>query len=551
MKKLSAPITAITNMDNPSPVVLIILDGWGLANTQTGNAILQAKTPNFDKYWASFPHAQLIASGESVGLPKGEKGNSETGHLNLGAGRIVLQDLVRINMSIADGTFSQNQAFLEAIDFSKKNNSALHLLGMIGSAGVHANNQHLFALLRLAQKHQLDKVYLHLFTDGRDSPPKSALTFLEQVETQMASLGIGQIASLMGRFWAMDRDNRWERTQRAYQAIVEGKGLFAKTAKEAILQAYQRQETDEFIQPTIINGPSQTVKDGDAVIFFNFRIDRPRQLTKAFVLEDLEDYQPKKAAFDPYAEKYGQKIYASLEKINTFPREKKLTNIFFVTMTEYEKGLPVQVAFPSREIPLPLAQVISQEGKRQFHIAETEKERFVTYYFNGFREQPFAGEEWFEVASPPVKTYDQKPEMSALEVTEKVLAKLRKNNLDFLLINFANPDMVGHTGVLEAGIQACEATDQVLGKIVNQILITGGTAVITADHGNVEEMINLSTGEIDTEHSDNPVPFIIVGKQFLGQSQMLSRGTLADVAPSVLKIMGIEKPSQMTGQSLI
>ncbi|MDD5481696.1 MAG: 2,3-bisphosphoglycerate-independent phosphoglycerate mutase [Candidatus Shapirobacteria bacterium] len=538
-------------MENTGPIVLVILDGWGLANTQTGNAILQAKTPNFDKYWASFPHAQLIASSEPVGLPKGEKGNSETGHLNLGAGRIVLQDLVRINMSIADGTFFQNQAFLEAINFAKKNNSALHLLGMIGSAGVHANNQHLFALLRLAQKHQVNKVYLHLFTDGRDSPPKSALTFLEQVETQIANLKVGQIATITGRFWAMDRDNRWERTQKAYQAIVEGQGLSAKTAKEAIEQAYQRQETDEFIQPTIINGPNQIVKDGDAIIFFNFRIDRPRQLTKAFVLEDLENYQPKQAAFDPYAEKYGQKIYAPLEKIQTFQREKKLKDIFFVTMTEYEKGLPAHIAFPSREIPLPLAQVISQEGKRQFHIAETEKERFVTYYFNGFREQPFAGEEWFEVASPPVKTYDQKPEMSAPQVTEKVLEKLRKNDLDFMLINFANPDMVGHTGILEAGIEACEVIDQVLGKIVNQIFITGGTTVITADHGNAEEMINLSTGEIDTEHSANPVPFIVVGKHFLGQSRMLSRGVLADVAPSVLSLMGISQPLNMTGHSLL
>jgi 2,3-bisphosphoglycerate-independent phosphoglycerate mutase len=541
-------------MNNSGPVVLIILDGWGLANTQTGNAILQAKTPNFDKYWASFPHTQLIASGEPVGLPKGEKGNSETGHLNLGAGRIVLQDLVRINMSIADGTFFENEVFLEAINFSKKNDRPLHLLGMIGSTGVHANNQHLFALLRLAKKHQVKKVYLHLFTDGRDSPPKSALTFLEQVETQMASLEIGEIATIMGRFWAMDRDNRWERTQKAYQAIVEGQGLSAKTAKEAIKQAYQRQETDEFIKPTVINGPNQTkktIKDSDGVIFFNFRIDRPRQLTKAIVLKDLENYQPKQAAFDPYAEKYGQKLYAPIEKIQTFQREKKLKNIFFVTMTEYEKGLPVHVAFPSRKIPLPLAQTISQEGKRQFHIAETEKERFVTYYFNGFREKPFTGEEWFEVSSPPVETYDQKPEMSAPEVTEEVLKRLRKNSLDFILINFANPDMVGHTGVLEAGIRACEATDQALGKIVNQIFATGGTAVITADHGNAEEMINLSTGEIDTEHSANPVPFIVVGKKFLGQPKMLPRGILADVAPSVLSLMNISPSLNMTGHNLL
>ncbi len=541
-------------MNNPGTTTLIILDGWGLANIQTGNAILQAKTSNFDKYWASFPHTQLTASGEPVGLPKGEKGNSEAGHLNLGAGRIVLQDLVRINMGIADGTFFQNETLIEAINFANKNGSALHLMGMMGSAGVHSSIHHLFALLKLAQKHKVSPVFLHLFTDGRDSPPKSALTFLEHIEAQMEHFKTGQIASIMGRFWAMDRDNRWERTQKAYQAIVEGKGLSAPSAKEAILQSYQRQETDEFIQPTLINSSNQaakTVKDGDAVIFFNFRIDRPRQLTKAFVLEDLENYQPKKAAFDPYAEKYGQRIYAPLEKIETFQREKKLTNIYFVTMTEYEKGLPTHIAFPSREIPLPLSQVISQDSKRQFHIAETEKERFVTYYFNGFREKPFTGEEWFEVSSPPVKTYDQKPQMSAFEVTDKVIENLRRNSLDFILVNFANPDMVGHTGVLEAGIQACEAVDQCLGKIVNQIFITGGTAIIIADHGNVEEMINLSTGEIDTEHSDNPVPFIVVSKELLGQPRMLPRGILADVAPSVLKIMGIEQPSQMTGQPLI
>ncbi len=537
-------------MERPDSIILIVLDGWGLANTQTGNAILQAKTPNFDKYWASFPHTQIVASGEAVGLPKGEKGNSETGHLNLGAGRIVLQDLVRINMSIADGTFFQNQSFLEAIKFVQKQQSSLHLMGMIGSAGVHSNNQHLFALLSLAKKHNLGSVFLHLFTDGRDSPPQSALTFLEQVEHQMTQLKIGKIASISGRFWAMDRDNRWERTQKAYQAIAENKGLLAKTPREAISQAYQRKETDEFIQPTIIS-PGKPVCDNDAVIFFNFRIDRPRQLTKAFVLANLEDYQPKKAAFDPYAEKYGQKIYAPLEKIKTFPREKKFKNIHFVTMTEYERGLPTTVAFPTKEIPLPLSQVISQEGKRQFHIAETEKERFVTYYFNGYREKPFTGEEWFEVSSPPVKTYDQKPQMSALEVTDQALEGLRKNNFDFTLINFANPDMVGHTGVLEAGIQACETVDQCLGKIVNQIFVTGGTAIITADHGNAEEMINLSTGEIDTEHSANPVPFIVVGKQFLGKSQMLARGVLADIAPSVLRLMKIDQPHNMTGHPLL
>jgi len=536
------------------PTILIIMDGWGLSSNTRGNAVALAKTPNIDKFWASFPHTQLIACGEAVGLPKGEKGNSEAGHLNLGAGRVVYQDLVRINMSIADGSFFKNTAFLEAAKVAKNNNSALHIMGMIGAAGAHSSTQHLLALLRLAKEKKLTRVYLHLFTDGRDSPPTSAPTFLEQVETKMAELKIGKIASIMGRFWAMDRDNRWERTQKAYQTIAKGKGLTAKTPDEAIQQAYKRNETDEFIQPTVIvnhNQPTATINDKDAVIFFNFRIDRPRQLTKAFVLKNFEDYKPKKASFDPYAERYGQKIYAPLKGIKTFKREKILKDLYFVTMTEYEKGLPTKIAFPRRQIPLPLAQVLSQNSQRQFHISETEKERFVTYYFDGFREKPFSDEEWYEISSPPVKTYDQKPEMSTFEVTQEVIKRISQNHWGFILINFANPDMVGHTGVLEAGIKACEATDQCVGKIVNYTLSMGGTALITADHGNVEEMINLSTGQIDTEHSTNPVPFIIAGKKYLGQPRVLQQGILADVTPTVLKLMNINQPTIMTGRALI
>jgi len=530
------------------------MDGWGLSSNTRGNAVALAKTPNLDKFWASFPHTQLIACGEAVGLPKGEKGNSEAGHLNLGTGRTIYQDLVRINMSIADGSFFKNTAFLEAAKVVKNNNSALHIMGMIGAAGAHSSTQHLLALLRLAKEKKLARVYLHLFTDGRDSPPHSAPTFLEQVETKMTELKIGKIASIIGRFWAMDRDNRWERTQKAYEAIAEGKGLTAKTPDEAIQQAYKRKETDEFIQPTVIidhNQPVATVNDKDAVIFFNFRIDRPRQLTKAFVLKNFEDYKPKKASFDPYAERYGQKIYAPLKGIETFKRGKTYKNLYFVTMTEYEKGLPTKIAFPRRQIILPLAQVLSQNNKRQFHVSETEKERFVTYYFNGFRERPFTDEKWYEISSPPVKTYDQKPEMSVFEITKEVIKRISQNHWGFILINFANPDMVGHTGVLEAGIKACEATDQCVGKIVNYTLSMGGTALITADHGNVEEMINLSTGQIDTEHSTNPIPFIVTGKKYLGQPRVLQQGILADVAPTILKLMNINQPTIMTGRPLI
>ncbi len=538
----------------PSPVVLIIMDGWGLSRHEEGNAVLQAKTPNINKLWASFPHTQLIASGEPVGLPQGEPGNSETGHLNLGAGRIVFQDLVRINTSIADGSFFKNPAFKEAAEFVRQNKSALHILGMIGAGGTHSSLNHLFALLNFAKTEKINPVYLHLFTDGRDSPPTAALSILPKIREKMAEAGVGEIATIMGRFWAMDRDNRWDRTQKAYEALVLGKGKTAPSAEKAIEQSYLESKTDEFIEPTVIlkgKKPVATINDNDAVIFFNFRIDRPRQLTKAFVLPDFEEYRPKKASFDPYAERYGQKLYAPIEREKTFKREKVLKNLYFVTMTEYEKGLPTKVAFPPRFIVFPLAQVLAQKEKRQFHLAETEKERFVTYYFDGFREKPFNLERWYEVASPPVKTYDQKPEMSAYEVTNEALKQINQNHLDFILINFANPDMVGHTGVLEAGTRACEVVDECVGKIVNRIFVNGGTAVITADHGNVEEMINPATGEIDTQHSVNPVPLIIAGRQFLGQPRTLLQGILADVAPTVLKLMGITPPTVMTGRSLI
>lgn len=538
----------------PQPVILIIMDGWGISHNEKGNAVALAKTPNFDKYWASFPHTQLIASGEAVGLPQGEKGNSETGHLNLGAGRVVYQDLLRINLSIADGTFFKNPAFLETINFVKKNKSALHLMGLIGEAGAHSSLGHLFALLRLAREQKVNPVYLHLFTDGRDSPPTSAPIFLKQVEEKMKNFQVGEIATIMGRYFAMDRDNRWKRVQKAYEAMTIGKGFSAATPEEAIQKAYQRGETDEFIKPTVITKnkkPVATINDHDGVIFFNFRIDRPRELTKAFVLKNFEDYHPQKASFDPYAERYGQKLYAPLPKIETFRRKKIVKDLFFTTMTEYEEGLPCAVAFPPRQIILPLAEVISQNGRRQFHISETEKERFVTYYFDGFREHPFPQEEWYEISSPPVKTYDQKPEMSSHEITAKVQEKMKSQGYDFILINFANPDMVGHTGVLSAGIKACESVDTCLEKIVQPALIQDQLVIITADHGNVEEMINLNTGEIDTSHSLNPVPFIIVGRKFLGQPRTLRQGVLADVAPTVLKLMGLHQPPNMTGQALI
>lgn len=532
------------------PVVLIILDGWGIAPTGPGNAIALAQTPNLDRFWAVYPKTQLLASGEAVGLPRGEDGNSETGHLNLGAGQIVYQDLPRIDMSIADGSFFQISAFKAAAEHVRQNNSTLHLLGLIGAGGVHSNMRHLFALLHFAKEEGLAKISLHLFTDGRDSPPTSAQTFIAKVEAETTKVGIGKIATLCGRYYAMDRDYHWERTQKAYELLVSGKGSQANSPTEAVQQAYQDNKTDEFIEPVVID-QGGLVKDHDAVIFFNFRIDRPRQLTKAFILPDFETFSIKQAAFDPYAEKYGLRQYQVPGETTTFKRGKFLQDLFFVTMTEYEKGLPVQAAFPPEVIKLPLARVLAEKDLRQLHLAETEKERFVTYHFDGQREDPFPGEDRIEIPSPNVATYDQKPEMSAYEVNAELIKRIKTNMYDFILVNYANPDMVGHTGVLQAGIKACEVVDGCVGQIVKTVDNLGGASIVTADHGNVEEMINLQTGEVDTEHSTNPVPFIIVSKALNSRGRVLPRGILADVAPTILGIMEIEKPHLMTGRNLL
>jgi len=532
------------------PVVLIILDGWGLAPPGPGNAVSLAKIPNFNKFWAAFPHTQLVASGEAVGLPRNEPGNSETGHLNLGAGQIVFQDLPRINMAIADGSFYQIEAFRQMVNHVQQNNSSLHLLGLVGSGGVHSSLEHLFALLRLASQASLKKVWLHLFTDGRDSPPTSAFVFLTQTQITLEKIGVGQIATLIGRYYAMDRDWRWERTQKAYELLTEGRGEQITSLKEAIKKSYEASKTDEFIEPLVVNKEG-IIKDNDGVIFFNFRIDRPRQLTKAFVLPDFERLKITKATFDPYAERYGLKLYQVPEGMTTFQRKKILKNLFFVTMTEYEKGLPTKIAFPPEIVKIPLARVLAENNLRQLHISETEKERFVTYYFNGQREKPFSNEDWVEIPSPKVATYDLKPEMSALEITQEVLKRLPDLNYHLTVINYANPDMVGHTGVIPAGIKACEAVDECLGKVVNYVFNTGGVCLITADHGNVEEMIDPLTGGVETEHSANPVPFLVVSRHFGSAGHFLREGILADVAPTILNIMGLSKPELMTGRSLI
>lgn len=541
------------------PVVLIVLDGWGLAPPGPGNAISLAKLTHIPSLWASYPHTQLAASGEAVGLPPGEDGNTETGHINIGAGRVVYQDLPRINMAIADGSFFTNDAFLGAVKYAHEHKSNLHLMGLISDAGVHSNREHLWALLQLLKQYQSDnqcecRTFLHLFTDGRDSPPTSAKRFIGDVEDRCKKLGIGHIATVMGRYYAMDRDKRWERTESAYRALTESEGLTAPNALSAIEASYAKGKTDEFIDPTIITDPGGTpyprIANHDAVVFFNFRIDRPRQLTRAFVLPDFEE-QKMPASFDPYAVKYFHKhIVEDDSRSKPFVRRVKLPNLFFVTMTEYERDFPAVVAYPPNPVTAPIGAVLAEHTIRQLRVAETEKERFVTYYFNGMREMPFSGEDRIIVPSPKVATYDLMPEMAAPDLTNKIIDRLAIDVYGFILVNFANPDMVAHTGNIAAAIRACQTADECVGKIVNHVLARGGTCVITGDHGNVEEMLDVN-GQMDTEHSTFPVPFIMVDHAFDNYPMTLPTGKLADIAPTILSHMRILIPPEMTGNNLL
>lgn len=539
-------------------VVLIVLDGWGLAPPGPGNAISEANTPNMDKFWAGFPHTQLSASGEAVGLPRGEVGNTETGHLNLGAGRIVYQDLPRINMAIADGSFFKNPAFLGAIEHARKNNSKLHLMGLLGAGGVHSSIEHLFALLRLCKEQNFKEVFVHAFTDGRDSPPNAAASYIARLEEVMKKDGVGQIASVMGRYWAMDRDLRWERTEKAYRALTAGEGRYIASAKEAINGSYEKGLTDEFINPALVtkNGsPIALVGEGDSVIFFNFRIDRPRQLTQAFVFENFEKEARQKPDFDPYIVKYKGRHLGETPQAPIFERGPKIKNLYFSTMTEYGKPLSryVSVAFPPVSVQMPLGRVLSNYELRQLHMAESEKERFVTFYFNGQQELPFPGEVRMIIPSPKVPTYDQCPEMSSREITTAAIRLISDTALgrySFILVNFANPDMVAHTGNFEAAKAACSVVDECVGTIVKTVDSLDGVTIITGDHGNAEELLN-ADGNPHTEHTANPVPFIAVGKQFLGKGEILQSGILADVAPTVLKLLGLSQPPDMTGRPLI
>ncbi|MEI6690770.1 MAG: 2,3-bisphosphoglycerate-independent phosphoglycerate mutase [bacterium] len=536
-------------------VVLIILDGYGIGPTYEGNAVKLAKAPNLNHLLTSYPHTELEASGEAVGLPKGEDGNTETGHLNIGAGKIVYQDLPRINMSIASGAFFQNKAFLKAISHSKTNLSNLHLIGLIGQGGVHSSNDHLYALMRLAKQEGIKQVYLHLITDGRDSSPTSATTYLQQVEAEINQIGIGEIATVVGRYYAMDRDHRWERIQVAYDGLVNGVGTTVDDISTSINEAFQKNITDEFLTPMFPkhNGQiSPRIKDNDAIIFYNYRIDRPRELTKAFVLTD-EQITHNKESFDPYTIKYAPShIAAKAPSVAIFPRKALLKNLCFVTMTEYEKNLPCEIAYLPEFVDMPLSRVVAMSGKRQLKLSESEKERFVTYYFNGQRELRFPGEDIDITPSPKVATYDLMPEMSGAKQTEKLIRAIRSEIYDLIVINYANPDMVAHTGNLAATIKAIEYVDGWIGEIYNVLRNYDNIVMlITADHGNAEELISLDHGGIDTEHSKFPVPLFVVDQSLIGSHKAIYRGILGDIAPTILKLMGISKPSSMSGRSLL
>lgn len=502
------------------PVALFILDGWGIREKSDGNAVLLANTPNFDHWYRHHERAILDASGEAVGLPLGQMGNSEVGHLNLGAGRIVYQDITRIHLAIRDGSFFEMPVLTDNMTAIKEKGGNLHLIGLLGTGGVHSHEDHLYALLKLAQKQGLNPI-VHVITDGRDTPPESSAAFIQKLEQFVQKEGVGVIASVSGRYYAMDRDNRWPRTKLGYDAIVkhEADNEFA-TASEAIQASHEANVTDEFIMPvTIQTDDDVALKEGDGIIFYNFRADRMRQLVKAIALPD----------FDGFAR----------EQIN---------DLTLLTMTNYDSTLPVQVIFPEIELTNVLAEVVSKAGLRQLHAAETEKYPHVTYFFNGGAETPFPGEERILANSPQVATYDLQPEMSAYELTDKVAAYIKEEQPDFVLVNFANPDMVGHTGVLEAAIKAVETVDECATRLVDLVVSMGGVALVTADHGNCERMVELTTGLPHTYHTTNPVSLFMIGADYIFPRPC---GILADVAPTVLDLLDVPQPEEMTGLSLL
>ena len=508
-----------------SPVALIILDGFGLAPEGPGNAVALADTPNFGRYWRGYPHTQLAASGLAVGLPEGQIGNSEVGHMNLGAGRVVMQKQTYIQALIDSGDFARNEVLGEV--FSGCEGNTLHLMGLVSDGGVHSDLSDLYALLELASRNTDCEVALHVFTDGRDVGPSTAIRFMEELTGNLSELPRARVASVSGRYYAMDRDKRWDRTKRAYDAIVCGESAFtASSGEEAVQRAYNRDETDEFIQPTVIvddAGPVGRVEDGDGIFFFNFRSDRARQLTYALLNEDFD----------------------------AFTRCRVLKNIRYASMMAYAEDIRAPAAFKLPEITHSLAEVLSNAGLSQYHTAETEKYPHVTFFFNAQREDAMPGESRYMEPSPRVATYDLQPEMSAAPLTHRALARLRDFDDDFILLNYANPDMVGHTGVLEAAIKACETADKELGRLVSAVRAKGGAALILADHGNAEKMV-ADNGGPHTAHTTNPVPFIVVADEAVTEGLRLrAGGALGDVAPTVLELLSVSQPPEMTGRSLL
>ena len=506
------------------PTVLMILDGYGLNSKVEGNAIAEAKTPVMDRLMAEYPFVRGNASGMAVGLPDGQMGNSEVGHLNMGAGRIVYQELTRITKEIEDGTFFENKALLKAVDNCKKQDCALHMFGLLSDGGVHSHNTHLYALLKLAKQHGLEKVYVHCFLDGRDTPPTSGIEYGKELEEEMKKIGVGKIASVMGRYYAMDRDNRWERVEKAYRAMVYGEGEQAASGPEGIQNSYDKDTTDEFVLPTVVmkdGAPVATIQDNDSIIFFNFRPDRAREITRTFCDDGF-------TGFDR-----GGRIKTT-----------------YVCFTEYDVTIPnKQVAFVKEEITNTFGEFLAKNGLKQARIAETEKYAHVTFFFNGGVEEPNEGEDRILVNSPKVATYDLKPEMSAYEVCGKLTEAIQSGKYDVIIINFANPDMVGHTGVETAAVKAIEAVDECVGKAFDAVKEAGGQMFICADHGNAEQLIDEETGEPFTAHTTNPVPFILVNAD--PSYRLREGGCLADIAPTLIEMMGLEQPAQMTGRSLL
>lgn len=510
-------------MSRPKPVALIILDGFGLRGDVQGNAVAQAHKPNYDKYWATYPHTTLTACGEAVGLPEGQMGNSEVGHLNIGAGRTVYQDLTRISKSIRDGEFYNNETLLGAVRHAKTNGKKLHLYGLLSDGGVHSHISHLFAMLDLCKKEQFDEVYIHAFLDGRDVAPDSAKGFMAQLQAKIAEVGVGRIATVQGRYYAMDRDKRWERVEKSYRAMVYADGPQYTDPMQAVIDSYEKSVFDEFVMPTVIvdsqGKPVGLVESGDAVVFFNFRPDRAIQLSQVFMNEDFRGF----------------------DRGDRAPKD-----LYYVCLTLFSETVGGYVAYKPKNLDNTLGEVLAQNGLKQLRTAETEKYPHVTFFFSGGRDVELPGEKRVLINSPKVATYDLQPEMSAYELAASTVREIESDQHDVIILNFANPDMVGHSGLLEPTIKAVEATDECLGQVVEAVLAKGGVALITADHGNADVVTN-ADGSRNTAHTTNPVPFIVT------QSSVTLRndGILADIAPTVLNLLGVAKPAEMTGQTII